>query len=45
MASAQFGLRLPIAAGAVLCIVYWLWARLDQPTVARELEALPDSAE
>jgi predicted MFS family arabinose efflux permease len=45
MASAQFGLRLPIAAGALLCIAYWLWARLSQPAVARELEALPESAE
>jgi MFS family permease len=44
-ASSHFGLRLPIAAGALLCAAYWLWARIGQPTVARELEAVPEGAE
>ena len=44
-ASSHFGLRLPIAAGALLCATYWLWARLRQPAVARELEAVPAGAE
>jgi predicted MFS family arabinose efflux permease len=43
-ASSAFGLRLPVAAGALLCAAYWLWARLAQPAVARTLEAAPDSA-
>ncbi|HZS84754.1 MAG TPA: MFS transporter [Stellaceae bacterium] len=43
--SSAFGLRLPVAAGAMLCALYWLWARLRQSAVARELEAVPESAE
>jgi MFS family permease len=43
--STHFGLRLPIAAGAILCVLYWLWARLRQNVVARQLEAVPESAE
>ena len=43
--SEQFGLRLPVAAGALLCTVYWLWARLRQPVVAERLEAATESAE
>ena len=45
MLSEQYGLRLPIAAGALLCALYWLWARLRQPIVADRLEATPESAE
>jgi len=44
-ASSHFGLRLPIAAGALVCAAYWLWARLRQPAVARQLEAAPASAD
>jgi MFS family permease len=45
MASEQAGLRAPVAAGALLCTLYWLWARLRQGLVADRLEALPESAE
>jgi MFS family permease len=44
-ASSHFGLRLPIAAGALVCAAYWLWARLRQPAVARQLETAPASAD
>jgi MFS family permease len=44
-ASEYLGLRWPIAAGALACIVYWIWARLGQATAARELETIPESAE
>jgi MFS family permease len=36
--SSHFGLRLPVAAGALLCGGVWLWARLGQAKMARELE-------
>ncbi len=45
MASEHTGLRAPVAAGALLCALYWLWARLRQPLVADQLEAAPESAE
>jgi MFS family permease len=45
MASEHIGLRAPVAAGAVLCALYWLWARPQQPLVADQLESLPESAE
>jgi MFS family permease len=38
-ASSHFGLRLPVAAGAVCCGFVWLWARFGQERIARELEA------
>jgi len=34
----RFGLRLPLAAGAALCLVLWLWARRRQATMAEALE-------
>jgi predicted MFS family arabinose efflux permease len=37
-ASSHFGLRLPVAAGAVLCAFFWLWARLHEKTIAAALE-------
>jgi MFS family permease len=43
--SEQFGLRAPVAAGALLCALYWIWARLREPIVAGQLEAAPESAE
>ena len=43
--SEQYGLRLPVAAGALLCAVYWLWARLRQSNVAERLETAEESAE
>jgi predicted MFS family arabinose efflux permease len=39
--SSSFGMRAPLAAGAVLCAGCWAWARLRQEGVARELESLP----
>jgi MFS family permease len=44
-ASEHFGLRWPIAAGALICVAYWAWARLGQADAARELETVPESAE
>ena len=43
--SEQFGLRAPVAAGALLCAVYWLWARLRGPVVAHQIEAAAEGAE
>jgi predicted MFS family arabinose efflux permease len=45
MASEHIGLRAPVAGGAVLCALYWLWARARQPLVADQLESVPESAE
>jgi predicted MFS family arabinose efflux permease len=36
--SSQFGLRAPVAGGALLCILAWLWARLRQDRIAEALE-------
>jgi len=33
-----FGLPAPVAAGAVLCMILWLWARTRQGPMAAELE-------
>ncbi len=35
------GLRIPIAGGAVLCIVLWTWARRRQARMAQALEGGP----
>jgi predicted MFS family arabinose efflux permease len=45
MVSERAGLRAPVAAGALLCALYWLWARLRQKLVADRLETAPESAE
>jgi MFS family permease len=37
-ASSLFGLRLSVAAGAVICIAYWAWARSRQDEMERALE-------
>jgi MFS family permease len=37
--SAELGLRLAVASGAVVCLLYWLWARLRQDVMERALEA------
>ena len=34
----RFGLRLPLAAGAAMCLVPWLWARRRKRTMAEALE-------
>lgn len=36
--SEYFGLPTPVAGGAVLCLVLWLWARMRQRVMAAELE-------
>jgi MFS family permease len=45
MLSSPFGLRAPVAGGAVLCIGAWLWARLRQERIAVALEAEPAAAD
>ena len=37
--SEWFGLRVPIGAGGVLCVLVWLWASRVQVRVAAELDA------
>jgi len=37
--SERFGLRLSVAAGAVICLLYWAWARLRMGVMERALEA------
>ena len=36
--SERFGLRWPLAAGAIMCLVLWLWARRRERTMAEALE-------
>ena len=36
--SSQFGLRLPVACGALLCAGFWLWARVRRDRIAAALE-------
>jgi MFS family permease len=42
--SEPFGLRAPVAGGALLCVGVWVWARLRQDQVAAALEHEPDPA-
>ena len=42
--SAQFGLRLPLAAGALVCVGLWGWARWRQGALAQALEMEPAPA-
>jgi MFS family permease len=37
--SAELGLRLAVASGAVVCLLYWFWARLRQNVMEEALEA------
>jgi MFS family permease len=39
--SERFGLRLPLAVGAVVSCGFWVWARLRQKRIAATLEADP----
>ncbi len=39
--SSQFGLRLPLAAGAMICVALWGWARWRQGALTRALEMEP----
>lgn len=41
--SESFGLPAPVAGGAVLCLVLWLWARTRQRAMAAALEHEPAS--
>jgi MFS family permease len=43
-ASDSTGLRAPVAAGAVLCIGLWVWAKLRERRIAAALEHEPDPA-
>jgi len=38
-----YGLQLPVAAGAMLCIGLWFWARRRQDALGKSLEVTPDS--
>jgi MFS family permease len=42
--ASYFGLQLPVAAGAVLCIGLWFWAWRRQDALAKALEVTPDTA-
>ena len=41
-ASAYVGLRWPVAAGAVMCVVLWFWARTRRRRMEQALEGEPD---
>lgn len=40
--SSQFGLRLPLAAGALIAVLFWAWAAWRRPAIAAVLEAEPE---
>ena len=42
--SSGFGLRLPLAAGAVIAVLFWGWARWRRAPIAAALEAAPQPA-
>ncbi len=39
--SEHFGLRLPLAGGAVVCLVLWVWAARLRPAMDRAFEGEP----
>jgi len=39
--SAHFGLRLPLAAGAAMSVLFWAWAQWRRPAIAAALEGEP----
>ena len=39
-----FGFQIPIAGGAVLCLLVWIWALRRQDAMAASLEKIPDAA-
>jgi predicted MFS family arabinose efflux permease len=43
--SGHFGLRLPLAAGALVSCSFWAWTRLKQKRIAETLEADPSIAQ
>lgn len=42
--SEYFGLSAPVAGGAVLCLLLWLWARTRQKSMSAELERDPEES-
>jgi hypothetical protein len=42
--SGHFGLRLPLAAGALVSCSFWAWTSLKQKRIAETLEADPSPA-
>ncbi len=40
--ASYFGLRAPIAAGAVVCLVLWIWIRRHEASMAQMLETEPE---
>jgi hypothetical protein len=43
-AASYFGLRAPVFCGAVLFMIFWIWARRRQTRMAAILEKAPDAA-
>jgi predicted MFS family arabinose efflux permease len=41
--SQRFGLRLPLAVGALVSCGFWAWTRIKQKRIAETLEADPGS--
>ncbi len=41
--ASHFGFQIPIAGGALMCLLVWLWARRRQDRMAASLEKLPDA--
>ncbi len=40
--ASHFGFQIPIAGGAVMCLLVWIWARRRQDAMAASLEKMPD---
>lgn len=36
------GLRIPIAAGAAICLILWVWAKRREAEMAESLETEPE---
>jgi MFS family permease len=39
-----YGMRAPIAGGAVICIILWIWAKRHETSMAETLEAEPEES-
>jgi hypothetical protein len=37
-------MRAPIAGGAVICIILWIWAKRHETSMAETLEAEPEES-
>ena len=44
VAADYLGLRIPVATGAILCLVLWFWAWRRREAMARALESEPAAA-